>query len=346
VLFIVPGSEDERRTTFNRPKTLVWSDAIAIAEQVPSVKEVAPQIAGNQLITYRNRNANEQVIGTTPEYLTVRSFEVARGRFFSDIDVKRNQRVAVLGSEMAEKFFPQQNPLGQKIRVKNINLEIIGVLEAKGAFLGSNQDRIVYLPLTTMASQIVGDTSPYGTQVGFISVAAKDEDSIRAARLQIENLLRLRHNITGEDDFAVQTQKDVLQIVDTITSGLTVLLAAIAGISLLVGGIGVMNIMLVAVTERTKEIGLRKAVGAKEGDILWQFLIEATILSAAGGAIGTVVGVSTIVLVGVVSPLAPTISPIAIVLAVGVSGAIGLSFGVFPARAAAKLDPIVALRSI
>ena len=236
--------------------------------------------------------------------------------------------------------------MGKKIRVKNINLEIIGVLEAKGAFLGTNQDRTVYLPLTTMASQIVGDTSPYGTQVGFISVAAKDENSIRAASLQIENLLRLRHNITGEDDFAVQTQKDVLQIVDTITSGLTVLLAAIAGISLLVGGIGVMNIMLVAVTERTKEIGLRKAVGAKEGDILWQFLIEATILSAAGGAIGTVVGVTTIVLVGVVSPLAPTISPIAIVLAVGVSGAIGLSFGVFPARAAAKLDPIVALRSI
>ena len=346
VLFVVPGSEESRRTTFNPPKTLVWSDAIAIAEQVPSVKEVAPQIAGNQLITYRNRNANEQIIGTTPEYLTVRSFEVARGRFFSDLDVKRNQRVAVLGSEIADKFFPQQNPLGKKIRVKNINLEIIGVLEAKGSFLGSNQDRTVYLPLTTMASQIVGETSPYGTQVGFISVAAKDEDSIRAARLQIENLLRLRHNITGEDDFGVQTQKDVLQIVSTITSGLTVLLAAIAGISLLVGGIGVMNIMLVAVTERTKEIGLRKAVGAKEGDILWQFLIEATILSAAGGAIGTIVGVTTIILVGAVSPLAPTISPVAIIMAVGVSGAIGLSFGVFPARAAAKLDPIVALRSI
>ena len=346
VLFVVPGSEESRRTTFNPPKTLVWSDAIAIAEQVPSVKEVAPQIAGNQLITYRNRNANEQIIGTTPEYLTVRSFEVARGRFFSDLDVKRNQRVAVLGSEIADKFFPQQNPLGKKIRVKNINLEIIGVLEAKGSFLGSNQDRTVYLPLTTMASQIVGETTPYGTQVGFISVAAKDEDSIRAARLQIENLLRLRHNITGEDDFGVQTQKDVLQIVETITSGLTFLLAAIAGISLLVGGIGVMNIMLVAVTERTQEIGLRKAVGAKEGDILWQFLIEATILSAAGGAIGTVVGVTTIILVGAVSPLAPTISPVAIIMAVGVSGAIGLSFGVFPARAAAKLDPIVALRSI
>ena len=345
-IFVVPGSEEERRTTFNPPQTLVWEDAIAIAEQVPSVKEVAPQISANQLITYRNRNANEQVLGTTPEYLSVRSFEVARGRFFSDVDVRRNQRVAVLGAEIADKFFPQQNPIGKKIRVKNINLEVIGVLEPKGAFLGNNQDRVVYLPLTTMSSQIVGNTSPYGTQVTFISVAAKDENSIRAATLQIGNLLRLRHNITGQDDFSIQTQKDVLEIVGTITSGLTVLLAATAGISLLVGGIGVMNIMLVAVTERTKEIGLRKAVGAKKGDILWQFLIEATILSAAGGAIGTVVGVTGIIVVGAVSPLAPTISPVAIVLAVGVSGAIGLSFGVFPAKAAAKLDPIVALRSI
>ncbi|MFM2312062.1 MAG: hypothetical protein RLZZ04_1338 [Cyanobacteriota bacterium] len=346
VLFIVPGSEEERRTTFNRPQTLVWEDAIAIAEQVPSVREVAPQINANQLITYRNSNANEQVVGTTPEYLTARSFTVDRGRFFSDVDIQRNQRVVVLGSEIAEKFFPQQDPLGKKIRVKNTNLEVIGVLEAKGAFLGDNQDRTVYLPLTTMASQVVGDTSPYGTGVSFISIAAKDEDSIRAAKLQIENLLRLRHQIIGEDDFSVRTQKDVLEIVGTITSGLTVLLAAIAGISLLVGGIGVMNIMLVAVTERTKEIGLRKAIGAKSGDILWQFLIEATILSAAGGAIGTVVGITGILIVGAVSPLAATISPAAIFLAVGVSGAIGLSFGVFPAQSAAKLDPIVALRSI
>jgi putative ABC transport system permease protein len=346
VLFVVPGSEEERRTTFNVPKTLVWTDAIAIAEQVPTVKEVAPQVTSNELITYRNRNANEEVVGTTPEYLTTRSFEVAQGRFISDTDVDRNQRVAVLGAEIAEKFFPGQNPLGKKIRVKNINLEIIGILEAKGAFLGSNQDLTVYLPLTTMANQIVGETSPYGTQVSFISIAAKDENSINAAQLQIENLLRLRHQITNKDDFSVRTQKDVLEIVGTISSGLTVLLAAIAGISLLVGGIGVMNIMLVAVTERTKEIGLRKAIGAKESDILWQFLIEATILSAAGGAIGTVVGVTGIILVGAFSPLAPTISPVAILLAVGVSGAIGLSFGVFPARSAAKLDPIVALRSI
>ena len=346
VLFVSPGSREERRTTFDTPKTLVWSDAIAIAEQVPSVKEVAPQVSSNQLITYRNSNASEQVVGTTPEYLEVRSFVVERGRFFNDIDIKRNQRVVVLGSEIAEKFFPQQDPLGKKIRVKNINLKIIGVLESKGSFLGNNQDRTVYIPLTTMVSQIVGDNSPYGTGVSFISIAAQDENSIRAAKLQVENLLRLRHNITGKDDFSVSTQKDVLEIVGTITSGLTVLLAAIAGISLIVGGIGVMNIMLVSVTERTKEIGLRKAIGAKSTDILWQFLIEATILSAAGGVVGTVIGITGIAIVGAVSPLAPTISPVAIVLAVSVSGGIGLFFGVFPARTASKLDPIVALRSI
>ena len=346
VIFVVPGTQEERRTTFNAPKTLVWADAKAIAQQVPSVSGVAPQITASQLITYRNRNASEQVLGTTPEYLSVRSYEVDKGRFFDDVDIQRNRRVVVLGAEIAAKFFPQQNPLGKRIRVKNINLEVIGVLEAKGSFLGQNQDLTVYVPLTTMANQIVGNKSPYGTQVTFISIAAQDEDSIRAAKLQIENLLRLRHKIVGEDDFSVRTQKDVLEIVGTITSGLTVLLAAIAGISLVVGGIGVMNIMLVAVSERTKEIGLRKAIGAKEGDILWQFLIEATILSAAGGTIGTAVGVTGIIIVGAVSPLAPTISPIAILVAVGVSGAIGLSFGVFPARAAAKLDPIVALRSM
>ena len=345
-LFVVPGTQEERRTTFNAPQTLVWDDAIAIKEQVPTVKEVAPQITGNQLISYRNRNASEQVVGTTPEYLSVRSFELDKGQFFNDIDVKRNRRVVVLGSEIADKFFAGQDPLGKKIRVKNINLEVIGVLESKGAFLGQNQDLTVYVPLTTMANQIVGNKSPYGTQVTVISITAQDENSIRAAKLQIENLLRLRHKITGEDDFSVRTQKDVLEIVGTITSGLTVLLAAIAGISLIVGGIGVMNIMLVAVSERTQEIGLRKAIGAKESDILWQFLIEATILAAAGGAIGTIVGVTGIVIVGALSPLAPTVSPVAIVMAVGVSGAIGLSFGVFPAKAAAKLDPIVALRSV
>lgn len=346
VIFVLPGAEDDRRTSFNEPKTLVWEDAIAIAEQVPTVKQVAPQISDNQLITYRNRNTRETVIGTTPEYLAVRSFELDEGRFITDSDLKRNQRVAVLGAEIADKFFLGQSPIGRSIRIGNTSFKVIGVLEAKGAILGDNQDRNVYVPLSTMARQIVGETSPYGTQLTFISITAKNQQSVRAAKFQIENLLRLRHQITDEDDFSVRTQKDILEVVGTITNALTILLAAIAGISLLVGGIGVMNIMLVAVTERTQEIGLRKAIGAKEGDILTQFLIEATILSAAGGVVGTIIGVGGILIVGAVSPLTATVSPLAIVLAVGVSGGIGLFFGVFPARAAAKLDPIVALRSV
>jgi putative ABC transport system permease protein len=346
VIFVVPGSEEERRTNFNLPKTLVLEDAIAIAEQVPTIKQVAPQISGNQVITYRNRNANESVIGTTPEYLTVRSFDLARGRFFTQLDVKRNRRVVVLGSEIADNLFSDRSPIGERIRIKNTSFEVIGVMEAKGAFLGDNQDKNLYIPLTTMANQIVGNNSPYGTELTFISIAAQSEDKIRAAQFQIENLLRLRHKIDGKDDFSVRTQKDILEIVGTITNGLTVLLAAIAGISLLVGGIGVMNIMLVAVNERTQEIGLRKAIGAREGDILWQFLIEATILSAAGGVVGTIIGVGGILIVGGLSPLPTVISPVAIAVSVTISGAIGLGFGVFPARSAARLDPIVALRSI
>jgi putative ABC transport system permease protein len=345
VLFVVPGSREERQTTFDLPKTLVLSDAEAIAAQVPTVAEVAPQISLSQVINYRDRNTNKIVIGTTPEFLTVRSFKVAKGRFISDLDLQRNNRIAVLGSEIAEKLFNQDDPIGKRIRIKNVSFDVVGVMESKGSFLGSNQDDTVYVPLSTMSGQLVGRTSPYGIEVSWINVSAKDEESVRAARFQIENLLRLRHKITGEDDFGVQTQKDILTIVNTVTGGLTVMLAAIAGISLLVGGIGVMNIMLVSVTERTQEIGLRKAIGARERDILEQFLIEAVILSAAGGVLGTLLGVSGTLLVGAFSPLKASISLPAILLAVSVSGGIGLFFGVFPARRAAKLDPIVALRT-
>ncbi|NEQ69455.1 MAG: FtsX-like permease family protein, partial [Symploca sp. SIO2D2] len=220
-----------------------------------------------------------------------------------------------------------------------------GVMKAKGTTLGTNQDVRAYVPLTTMSNRLVGNTSPYGMQVSLISVSAKDEGNPGEAQFQIENLLRLRHKITDEDDFFVRTQKDILAIVNTITGALTLMLGAIASISLLVGGIGVMNIMLVSVTERTSEIGLRKAIGATEQDILVQFMIEAVILSAAGGIVGTLIGVGGVLLVGAVTPLSTGISTGAIILAVSVSGGIGLFFGVVPARRAAKLDPIVALRS-
>jgi putative ABC transport system permease protein len=345
VLFVSPGSRQTRNRTFDVPKTLVWDDAKAIASQVPTINEVAPQRQSQFPIVYRNLDTLSLVVGTTPEFLSVRSFDMAKGRFLSDQDLERNNQVVALGADVANRFFGNRDPIGETIRIRGITFQVIGVLQAKGAFLGNNQDDAAYIPLTTMASRLTGRTSPYGLELTFISMTARNRESIRAAEFQVSNLLRLRHKITDEDDFTVQTQKDILQIVGVITGGLTAMLAAIAGISLIVGGIGIMNIMLVSVTERTEEIGLRKAIGASQNDILAQFMIEAVILSAIGGLIGTGVGVGGIFLVSIATPLQASISPGAIAVAVGVSGAIGLFFGVVPARRAAQLDPIVALRS-
>jgi putative ABC transport system permease protein len=345
VLFILPGSESSRERSTDVPRTLTLDDAKAIAAQVPSVDAVAPQLQSQRLITYGNKRSDTSITGTTPEFTVVRDFNMGQGRFLTDIDVQRRNRVAALGADTAKKIFGSSDPVGQSIRIRNISFQVIGVMEAKGAFLGSNQDESVYIPITTMASQIVGRTSPYGLSVSFISVTAKDEKSVSAAQFQMTNLLRLRHKIVNSNDFTIRTQKDALEIVGNVTGALTLMLAAIAGISLFVGGIGIMNIMLVSVRERTQEIGLRKAIGATQQDILLQFIIEAIILSALGGMIGTGIGVAGVSLVSAVSPLKAGVSATAVVLAVGVSGGIGLFFGVFPARQAAKLDPIVALRS-
>ncbi len=345
VLFISPGTRAARNRTFDRPNNLVLADADAIAAQVPTIKGVTPQLQAQLTISFKSFNKSALIVGTTPSFLPVRSFEVAKGRFISNLDVERSTQVVTLGSELAESLFGNTNPIGQRIRMKGISFEVIGVMQAKGSFLGQSQDDAAYLPITTTASRIVGRSSPFGIPVTFISIAAASSASIPAAEFQVTNLLRLRHKIVDEDDFVVQTQKDILSIVGTITGALTILLAAIASISLLVGGIGIMNIMLVSVTERTQEIGLRKAIGAGANDIMVQFMIEAVILSAIGGILGTLVGCGGILLVGALSPLTPVISPAAVTLAVGVSGGIGLFFGVVPARRAAGLDPIVALRS-
>ena len=345
-IFVVPGSRQARNTTVNFPKTLVLADALAIAEQVPTVAEVAPEINARFLISYRNRNMTALVTGSTPEYASVRNFTLEKGRFINNIDLARNKRVTVIGTEVAAQLFPTQNPLGQQLRIKNLSFEVIGILEAKGSFFGNNQDEMLIIPLSTMNSQLVGKTGPYGVELSWISLTARSGEEIRAAKFQIENLLRLRHKIVAEDDFRVETAKQMIEIFGTITQGLTLLLALIAGISLIVGGIGVMNIMLVSVSERTGEIGLRKAIGAREQDILLQFLIESTLVSIAGGALGILVGAGAIVLVSSFSPLAATVSATAVALSLSVSTGIGLFFGVFPAYRASKLEPIVALRSV
>lgn len=345
LLFIIPGSPESRNRVMDIPKTLVLEDAKAIAKQVRAIKDVSPEINTRTTINYRNKNSNSSIIGTTPNYLSVRSFEIERGRFFNELDIKRSQPVVVLGPELARKLFGNQNPVGENIRIKNVSFQVIGLTVAKGTFLGNNNDDIAFIPITTMSGRVVGKTSPYGIDLSLISVSAQDENSIKAAEFQLTNLLRLRHKITQEDDFTVRIQKNILDIIDTITSGLTLMLAAIAAISLLVGGIGIMNIMLVSVTERTQEIGLRKAIGATQQDILIQFMIEAVILSVAGGVLGIALGGGGIILISIVTPLQAAISPSAVILAASVSGSIGLFFGVVPARRAAQLDPMVALRT-
>jgi putative ABC transport system permease protein len=346
VLFVVPGNNDTRRQGIDFPKTLVLEDAKAIAEQVPSVSRVAPQITLSEVLQVGGLTTSASVLGVTPEFLPVRQFEMEQGRVFSASDLEGARSLVVIGPDLAAKMFPAQEALGRTLRIRNQAFEVIGVLAPKGAVFGQNQDENAYIPLSTMVNQLSGRDPTYGISLNFISVEARDADSTNAAAFQITNLLRQRHRILRDDDFAVRSQKDALTIVSTITGGLTLMLAAIGGVSLLVGGIGIMNIMLVSVSERTAEIGLRKALGARSGDVLLQFLVESLVLASLGGAIGTAVGIGAVSLVGVVTPLPAAIGSGTVLLTVLLSGSIGLFFGVVPARRAAQLDPIVALRSL
>jgi len=345
VLFVIPGNEETQRVSRDVIKTLVYADAEAIETQVPTIKATAAELNSRQVVTYKNRNTNINIIGTTPNFLKVRNFEVATGRFFNDLDMKRSNQVVVIGSKLKQKMFGNQNPISQQIKIKNSSFQIIGVLTEKGSNLGVDYDSSALVPIMTSANRIVGKTSPYGLEVTYITASAQDADSVDAAKFQITNLLRRRHKLVGENDFTIRTQKDALQIVGQISNGLSLMLVGIAGISLFVGGIGIMNIMLVSVTERTQEIGLRKAIGATQQDILLQFIIEAIIVSVIGGLAGTGIGIGGLGLISSLGIIDASTSLSSIFMTVGISGAIGLFFGVFPARRAAQLDPIVALRS-
>ncbi|WP_421655021.1 ABC transporter permease [Leptothermofonsia sp. ETS-13] len=346
LLFIFPASGDARRGSQGGSNTLMLADAQAIAQMIPAVEDVAPQISGQQLVTYQSNARRTSVIGTTSSYPTVRNAPVRDGRFLTPADVDSNSLVVAVGAQLAQELFGDRSPIGESIRIKNIRFEVIGVMAPKGSSSAGNQDEAAFVPLTTMANLLTGRSSPRGISVNSIAVSARDAASVDIAQYQITNLLRLRHQLSGPDDFTVRNQQDMLDAANNVTGALTILLASTAGISLLVGGIGIMNIMLASVTERTSEIGLRKAIGASQVDVLQQFLIEAVILALTGGVIGTVIGVGAVVVVGIYTPLQTTVSVEAIALAVGVSGSIGLFFGVFPARRAARLDPIEALRSL
>jgi putative ABC transport system permease protein len=347
ILFILPGVAAEGPLASSVPaQTLVLEDAEAIAREVPAIAGVAPEKSDRLRVTWADQDTQVDVTGTTPEYTSVRNAGVQRGRFFSALELQQHQRVAVLGSETARSLFGERHPLGAKIRLRNHSFRVIGVMAEKGSSMGMNQDEAIFIPISVMASQLTGEenarTSP---TLQSISVSAKSDASMSAAQFQINNLLRLRHDVKEENDFTVRSQQELLQTADSITGMLVVLMAATSSISLLVGGIGIMNIMLVSVSERTQEIGLRKALGATHKDIQVQFTVEAVILALTGGSIGIAIAVAGTVIFAALTPLEAIVSPVAIVIAVGVSGAIGLGFGVIPARNAARLDPIIALRS-
>lgn len=343
MLYVIPERGNVRQTK-GMPKTLVLADAEAIATQVPAVAAVAPQIKNKQLINYRNHSLETSIVGTTPEFLAVRNFQVATGKFFTAKHLQRRDLVIVLGADLATKLFPHQSAVGKRVRIKNNSFEVIGIMAAKGSLLESNQDNAAFIPITTMATKIVGNTSPYGTELSSITFTAISKDSVRAAEFQVGNLLRLRHRIRDRDDFAIHSQEKFLQTSNLVSLGLTASLVAIASTSLLVSGIGIMNVMLLSVKTRTAEIGLRKAVGASAGDILTQFLIETSILALAGGIIGTGVGAGCVTIVTLLTPMQASVAPLAVGLAIANSCGIGFCFGVIPARQAARLDPIVSLR--
>jgi len=329
--------------------TLTWDDARAIAETCSAVRAVAPVLNARSQVVYGEANTNTFVLGTTPAYVSVRDFLPLTGRFFNLAEVEQGARVAVLGQTVVDTLgLTPQSALGRRIRIRGEDFTVIGTLEYKGADQFRDQDDQVIVPLTTMASRLVGVNSLGGSiALNSISVSAKGDDQMAAAEFQITNLLRLRHKIAPPrtDDFLVRSQADLLNAANSVTGIFTVLLGATAAISLVVGGIGIMNIMLVSVSERTREIGIRKAIGARPNDILWQFLVEAVVLAVSGGLLGIVLGVGAAWAIGAVFGWTTAIAPESVLIALAVCLGIGMFFGVYPARQAARLDPIQALRS-
>jgi putative ABC transport system permease protein len=315
------------------------------------VLRVAPTVNGGSRITVPGEEKNTEVNGVPPNYTAVRDWYPAIGSFFTAIDEESEARVAVLGKIVAEALFPNTPfPMGEIVRIDGVPFRVIGVMEERGGSGFRSEDDAVFVPLSTALSRLYPRRTNRGEpQLSLIYVQAVDEDRMDAAITEVSQILRQRHRIEpGEpDDFSIISQSDLIGTFEQITSVITVFLGAIAGISLLVGGIGIMNIMLVSVTERTREIGLRKAVGARRRDILWQFLIEAMLLSLAGGAVGIVLGASGSTAISFAlrsEGFNAVITPGAIALATIFSAAVGLFFGIYPAQRAAALNPIDALR--
>ena len=342
LLMVMPGAPRTPgvRPTAGSMKSLKVADYEAIAK-LDGVKAVSPMTNGAYVVIYQNKNWTTSVSGVNANYLDVNNWTMKSGRFLSNKNIQNRERVAVVGKTVAKNLFGDEDPVGAEIRVKNIPFRVIGVLNSKGSgAMGNDQDDMVIIPYTTAMERVEGID-----YLRMLYVVAKDENGIDRLQSDIENLLRVRHGIkdTNLDDFNIQNMNSIMETMEETTGTLTLFLGAVAAISLVVGGIGIMNIMLVSVTERTREIGIRKALGATYFVIVTQFLIEAVVISLMGGFIGIALGIGASKLISLASGMSTVISVPTIVLSFAFSMAIGLVFGIYPARKAAKLNPIDAL---
>jgi putative ABC transport system permease protein len=329
-------------TGFGGAGTLTVEDAAAIARDVSGVSAVSPEVRTGGQVMAGNNNWSTSLMGESVDYLAIRQWDLADGIMFTEADVRAAAKVCVLGKTTADKLFPEDDPVGKMIRIKNVPVKVLGVLRSKGvSMFGSDQDDVVLAPYTTAMKRFAGVTT-----LRSINVQAATAGQMAEVQSAITDLLRQRHRIQpgADDDFMLRNQQELSEAMTATTEVMTALLAAIASVSLLVGGIGIMNIMLVSVTERTREIGIRMAVGARGRDILLQFLIEAVALSSTGGVLGILVGVGGARLITMIKEWPTLVSPQSIIIAFAFSAAVGVFFGFYPARKASQLDPIDALR--
>ncbi len=345
LVIVMPGAQRSGASALSAGRgsaqTLTQADADAITKEIPDVK-VAPELDRRSQVTAKGKNTNTQVAGTVPDYLDVRNVTMGSGSFIADAQVKSSSKVAVLGPTARDDLFDTgTDALGQSIRIGNAQFKVIGITAAKGGSGFNNPDDSIYIPLSTMQHFLAG-----GSYVSTVSVSAASQDAMTTVQQQINDLLMQRHKISNPAmaDFSVMNQTDIINTASSVSETLTMLLASVAGISLLVGGIGIMNMMLTTVTERTREIGLRKSLGAKKRDISIQFLSEAVMLTFLGGIIGVAAGTVASLVISRFAGIPAGFSLFYIILATGVSALIGIVFGYYPARRAANLSPIVALR--
>jgi putative ABC transport system permease protein len=347
IIIVLSGSVTSSgvRVGTGNAQTLTEDDAKALVHDAPAVQAAAPVSRGGAQVVYGNNNWGTQIVGTTPDYLSIRDLQMEEGQPFTNADVDAAAKVALLGKTVADNLFNGEDPVGKVIRIKKVPFTVSGVLVAKGQSpTGQDQDDVILLPISSAKKKVIGSSQANAASVGQIMVQARDGVSA-AAQDQMTNLLRQRHHIQGtqDDDFSIRDMTEVFKAQESSASVMSILLAAIASVSLVVGGIGIMNIMLVSVTERTKEIGLRQAVGAKTKDILAQFLVEAVTLSVAGGIVGILLGLTASGLISYFADWSTVVSPGSILLAFVFSALVGVSFGYYPARKAAFMDPIQAL---